>query len=80
MTVAQSIIQKSEMILRICQGLDDDVKAGGYSTPDSMGQTNMRLAASILRARADDIIEHADALLANQPGPFEHKEKTRADQ
>ena len=33
MTVAQSIVQKSEMILRICQWLDDDVKEGGYSIP-----------------------------------------------
>ena len=75
MTVASSIVQKSEMILRICQWLDDDVKAGGYSTPDSMGQLDMRLAASILQARANDIIEQADALLANAPGPFEHAEQ-----
>ena len=35
----------------------------------------MRLAASILQARANDIIEQADALLANAPGPFEHVEQ-----
>ena len=71
MTIAQSIVQKAEMILRICQWIEDDIAAGGYSTADSMGQTNMRLAASILQERADDIIEHADALLANAPSALE---------
>lgn len=77
MTIARSIAHKTEIILRLCQWIEDDIRDGGYSTVGSMGLIDMNHAANILRACADDIMEHADALLANAPSALEpHHEPT----
>ena len=71
MTIAQSIVHASTMIKMVCEWIDREIRDGGFSTPDSLGQTYLAMAESILRDCADEIAERRKALLANAPSELE---------
>ena len=78
MTIAQSIVHASTMIKMVCEWIDHEIRDGGFSTPDSMGQTYLATAEGILRELADEIAERRKALLANAPSALEPRHEPAA--
>ena len=80
MTISLSIIRHTFMIKEMASWIEDDVKKGGFSEPGSMSDLDLDLAEKTFLHLAEVCRDQRKALRANVPGPFEYKEKTRAEQ